>query len=79
MKKLWTLAAALVPALFLAGCSMLTGTGTASTTTDSTNQNGGSTIFIYLGVMVLFFVVMYFIAIRPERSGRRSRRNCFPP
>ncbi|MBO4411647.1 MAG: preprotein translocase subunit YajC [Lachnospiraceae bacterium] len=31
-------------------------------------------IFMYLGVMVLFFGVMYFIAIRPEKKREKEKK-----
>ncbi len=67
MKKL---AAALFTllALTMTGCSSLTGTGEAA------EGNGTETLLVYGGVMIVFFVAMYFITIRPEKKRQKEQK-----
>ena len=69
MKKILAVIGAIVPTMMLAGC-LPTGT----TSTDQSSAGGGGTLFIYLGVMVLFFGAMYFIAIRPEKKREKEQK-----
>ena len=68
MKKILTLIASILPAAMLAGCLPMGTEGDAAA-----GANGGS-LFIYLGVMVLFFAAMYFIAIRPEKQREKEQK-----
>ena len=67
MKKLIALLAAAM-SLYMTGCVMPTDTGTESA------AGGTQTIIMYLVVMVVFFGVMYFIAIRPEKKREKEHK-----
>ena len=51
----------------LSGCMLPTGG-------DETQPSSPWTMIIYLAVIVVFFVAMYFIAIRPERKREKQQK-----
>ena len=67
MKKILAVTASILPVTMLAGCLPMGAEGDAG-------AGGGGTLFIYLGVMVLFFGAMYFIAIRPEKKREKEQK-----
>ncbi len=66
MKKLVALLAAAM-SMTMVGCMMPTGA-------EEAGVGGTQTIVMYLGVMALFFGVMYFIAIRPEKKREKEQK-----
>ena len=54
--------------LLLSGCMA----GTTATGEEGVSAGGG--ILMYVGVMVVFFAAMYFIAIRPQRKQEKEQR-----
>ncbi len=71
MKKLAAALSVFGLAIVASGCSLLGGQTAAA---DGQQQGSPWTIFIYLGVMVVFFVAMYFIAIRPEKKREKEQK-----
>ena len=69
MKKILAVIGTIIPMTALAGCGLM-----GSATGTDQNAGGGGTLFIYLGVMVLFFGAMYFIAIRPEKKREKEQK-----
>ncbi len=67
MKKKLMLFAALTGSFLMSGC-MTTATGEEGTTM------GPKTIIMYVGVMVVFFAAMYFIAIRPQKKQEKEQK-----
>ena len=67
MKKL-SLAATAAAMLFVYGCVP----ADAAATGEAVNPTSG--ILMYVGVMVVFFAAMYFIAIRPQRKQEKEQR-----
>ena len=68
MKKLFALLAAAM-SLYMTGCMMPGMEGT-----DTSQSGGWTTIVMYLGVMLVFFGMMYFIAIRPEKKREKEQK-----
>ncbi len=67
MKKFFA-AVTLLIATFFTGCAMpAQGTGA-----EAEGQQGS--LLLYIGVMVLFFAAMYFIAIRPEKKRQKEQQ-----
>lgn len=69
MKKVLLVISSLM-AILLTGCDM---PGATATGTDAA-AGGGSSILMYVGIMVVFFVAMYFIAIRPEKKREKEQK-----
>ena len=65
MKKLATLLLSLPVVLGLAGCMPVQ---------EGVEQNPTQTIIMYVVVMAVFFVAMYFIAIRPQRKQQKEQQ-----
>ena len=70
MKKILALLGSVSSLVLLSGCSML-GLGSSA---NGEQQSNPYMIFMYLGVMVLFFGAMYFIAIRPEKKREKEQK-----
>ena len=66
MKKILSVLGILGLAM-LSGCLPMTGT-------EEGQQSSPWTMIIYLAVIVVFFVAMYFIAIRPERKREKQQK-----
>ena len=66
MKKLGMLALFMYGAAPLLGCMPAAG--------GESEQNPTTMILMYVGVMVVFFVAMYFIAIRPQRKQQKEQQ-----
>lgn len=69
MKKLASSAALIALAVLASGCMPQAAAGTPGA-----EAMGGNTIIMYLGVMVVFFVAMYFIAIKPEKKREKEQK-----
>ena len=68
MKKLIALSLFLAAALGMSGCMMPQGSAEGSA------MNPTQTILMYVVVMGVFFVAMYFIAIRPQRKQQKEQQ-----
>lgn len=67
MKKLASLAALTALAAFASGCM-------PAQTTAAPEAAGPQSIIMYIGVMAVFFIAMYFIAIRPEKKREKEQK-----
>lgn len=72
MKKIVLSLTALFTALSLSGCGLLM----PATETQNASATGGSwtTMLMYGGIIVVFFVAMYFMAIRPEKKREKEKK-----
>ena len=72
MKKLMATLSVLAGSVLLTGCGML---GGASAEGEAAQQPAWQSLLIYGGVIVVFFVAMYFMAIRPEKKREKEQKN----
>ena len=68
MKKLKSLVLLLPVVICFAGCMPAAADGEAQ-------GNATQTIIMYVGVMAVFFLAMYFIAIRPQRKQQKEQQD----
>lgn len=68
MKKLITVLAGALMTIFAAGCMPVAAEGEAA-------QQSPWSLLIYVGVIAIFFVAMYFLAIRPEKKREKEQKN----
>lgn len=76
MKKFLLAATTVLTALSLTACdNPLTAlTGGTTTATEGESTSSPWSMLIYLGVIVVFFVAMYFLAIRPQKKQEKEQK-----